>query len=153
VGQVASFTIRGKKFQSLAICLTTDQLLFISLFGKVLSRSKEECCMKPYEEVREYCIRKLARILSECVACSHSDRAMLDWLTAEQWVNTNKTIVDGIYDCFQAAAAISPDQVQGFETFDRLCGRAVWDSLYQPLQKVLELPYQSTARYTHIRFS
>ena len=109
--------------------------------------------MSTYAEVREFCIRKLACILSECVACSHTDRAMLDWLTAEQFVNTNKAMVDGIYDFFSAATASPSGQVQDFEAFNRLCGRAVWDGLYQPLRKVLGLPYRPTPHYTHIRFS
>jgi hypothetical protein len=109
--------------------------------------------MSTYAEVREFCIRKLARILSECVVCSHNDRARLDWLTAEQFISANKATVDGIYDCFRAATATLPGQVQDFEAFDRLCGRAVRDSLYQPLQKALGLPYRPTAHYTYIRFS
>jgi len=109
--------------------------------------------MRSYAEVREFCIRKLAQILYECVGCSHTDRERLDWLTAEQFVDVNKATVDGIYDCFQAATAIQADQVQDFETFNRLCGRAVWDSLYHPLQKVLRLPYQPKPHYTHVIFS
>lgn len=115
--------------------------------------SEKEYCMPTYEEVREFCIRKLARILSECVACSHEDREKLDRQTAEAWVDEHKAVMDCIYDCFEAATFTLPYRDQGFERFDQLCGRAVWDSLFQPLKRELRLSSQPTVpHYTHIRF-
>lgn len=110
--------------------------------------------MATYEQVREFCIQKLARILYDCVVCSHSARDKLDWFTAQKFVDGNKATVDDIRECFQRAIAMLPaEQVQDFEAFDRVCGRAVWDKLYQPLQRALQLPYRPIPQYTYIRFS
>lgn len=108
--------------------------------------------MVAHADVRTFCIQKLARILYDCVACSHADRGLFDWLAAEQFIDANKPTVDGIYDCFRAATEMPAGQDQGFETFDRICGRAVWDSLYQPLRRNLDLPRRAIHRYTHVRF-
>lgn len=105
--------------------------------------------MKTYAEVCEFCVRKLAEILYQCVACSHANRAALDWRTAENFVQSNKPTLDAIHDCFQSSCG----QTQDYEAFDKICGRAVWDGMYQPLQEILGLPYKPTPHYTHIRFS
>ena len=109
--------------------------------------------MRTYAEVREFCIRKLAHILYECVACYDVERAKLDWLTAEQFVDANKPAMDGLYDCFQAATAPPLGQIQDFQTFDRLCSLAIWDMMYQPLKEKLNLPYGPIPHYTYIRYS
>lgn len=111
----------------------------------------KECGMRSYEEVREFCIRKLAQNLYECVACSHRDRAMLDWLTAERFVASNKKVMDRICDHFYAKTK-SMTECAGYETFDSVCGRMVWDSLYQPLRQSLNLPYAFPPHYTHVLF-
>lgn len=105
--------------------------------------------MRTYAEVRQFCVKKLARILYDCLACSQPDRAMLDWLTAERCVDTNKHIVYAICSCFEAATDVINGQVQDFEMFDRLCGRAVWDGLYRPMRKTMGWPHPD---YSYIRF-
>lgn len=107
--------------------------------------------MRSYEEVREFCIRKLAQVLYECVSCSHHDRAMLDWLTAERFIASNKAVMDRIYDRFHAKTKPLPGSAD-YETFDRVCGRVVWDSLYQPLRQSLNLPHGFPPHYTHVLF-
>ena len=107
--------------------------------------------MRSYEEVREFCVRKLAQVLYECVASSHQDRAMLDWLTAERFIAANKQNMDRIYDRFCTKTKALTECV-GYEIFDQVCGRAVWDSLYQPLRQSLSLPHGFPPHYTHVLF-
>jgi len=112
--------------------------------------------------VRELCIRKLARILYDCVECSESDRALIDWRAAEQVVDANRHFVarmvqvlvdDALWGASQRRTYKSGVTVQGVawlefkfdpERFEQVCGKAVWDDLYQPM--VLSSPY------TRVRF-
>ena len=103
------------------------------------------------ECVRRFCVEKLARILYDCVACSGGDRALLDWLTAERFVLANQDRVDLIVAMYRAEL-ITTKRGESFASFDRLCGRAVWDGFYQPLRKELRLSLGDVPYYTHIRF-
>ena len=105
-----------------------------------------------YKTVRNFCVRKLAQILYECVAYSHEDRALADWRTAEWFVNNNPGIVDVVYDLFMARASALKPPIFDFEVFDKLCGRAVWNAMFQPMEKQLGLSHQDLPRYTHVRF-
>lgn len=110
-----------------------------------------------HQIVREFCIRKLARILYDCLGYSHSDRALADWQTAKEFVTDNHHIVNLIAKILELRM-LTQEPACDFETFDRICGRDVWDGMYQPLQKLLKLPYRPmssespTPHYTHIRF-
>lgn len=106
--------------------------------------------MRDFHQVQRFCIKKLAKILSECVACSHEDRQLLDWLTAERFVKAHGNAVDMIGDRFDEMSIRIEDP--NFETFDWLCGRLVWDWLYQPWKKELGLPNRPVPHYTYITF-
>ncbi|OGZ62739.1 MAG: hypothetical protein A2639_02785 [Candidatus Staskawiczbacteria bacterium RIFCSPHIGHO2_01_FULL_34_27] len=109
--------------------------------------------------VRKFCIRKLAQILYECVETNTTDRALLDWFTAESafdkihWSSQMSGIFlmalaeefDRKANTERRQAKIDPNVIN-YETFDRLCGRAVWDYLYQPCKGMLP------KEYTKIRF-
>ncbi len=114
--------------------------------------------------VERFCIVKLANILWQCVEFSVTDRAEADWLTAERFVKTNSDLVDRVLQAFISQITPVPGQASGetlvegapfdtsYDTFVVKCGRAVWDYLYQPLQKSLGLPYYPPAHYMYIRF-
>ena len=106
--------------------------------------------MNVYETVKEFCVRKLAQILYDCLECSASDRALHDWLTAERFVNSNSGTVSLIVEILKSQLPIAQDYT--FETFDKICGRAVWDGMYQPLKRQLWLTYYPESHYTYVRF-
>ena len=110
--------------------------------------------------VVEFCTRKLAQQLYECVECSHCDRAATDWFVAKWFVKMNYGTVDLIMAKFRTLVA--EDQICSttvidntlflglrfsYESFDHLCGRDVWDKLYQSLKK--QMP---NSIHTRIRF-
>ena len=109
--------------------------------------------MNFYDCVRRFCVMKLARILYDCVDCSVSDRAFLDWYVAEGFVFANAHITDLIVALFKARRAEVGAVNEDFATFERLCGRAVWDGFYQPFRKTLNFTPRETPHYTRIRFS
>ncbi len=92
------------------------------------------------ECVRRFCVEKLARILYDCVASSAGNRALLDWFTAERFVLANGHITD-LVTAFYRAELLRISRDAEFASFDRLCGRAVWDSFYQPLRRELRLSF------------
>lgn len=104
--------------------------------------------------VRRFCVIKLAQILYECVECERSDRAVADWLAAERFVVTNPDTIEAIASRFMtmlqqgnfvhSSLDITETLVSnlgGYETFNRFCGRVVWDLLYQRIRGVLTLPH------------
>jgi len=108
--------------------------------------------MNLHQTVTEFCIRKLAQILYDCVEYSQSDRALTDWQTAEDFVRRNPHVVDLICQLFETQLSAVHKLNCDFKTFDEFCGRAVWTGLYQPLKKWLGLPYKPVPHYTQIRF-
>ena len=109
--------------------------------------------MNPHEVVERFCVRKLAHILFENVFCSHEKRDHLDWFTAQGFVQNHSHIVHLIYRIFQLqidkAGILAPD----FNDFDTLCGRAVWDGLYQSIWWELNFSDSSEAHYTSVRYT
>ena len=110
-----------------------------------------------------FSLRKLSRILYDCVECSHSDRSMLDWLTAEQFMKDNEAFFYKVRDAFLAQTRISsfdgnslvsdlpPSIDVSYDGLDRSIGRSVWDNLYQPLRRALLIEFRMP-RYTGIKF-
>lgn len=116
--------------------------------------------MRIYTLFWEFCIRKLARILYDCVECSHTDRAELDWLTAEKFIKENRWRLAPILSEFLAATKLSensfvsdvPSSIDiSYGGLDRVYGRMVWDELYQPLRLALRTKMEMP-RHTRIRF-
>ena len=103
------------------------------------------------EWVQRFCIEKLARILYDCVACSSSDRSLLDWLTAERFVLANQDRVDLIVALFGTRRTKLEGDRNEFAEFDWFCGRAVWGCFYQALRKELRVSSGEAPHYTHIR--
>jgi hypothetical protein len=113
------------------------------------------------EVIEKFCIEKLARILYDCVDSLYSDRAELDWRTAENFVKRHPGLIYNMMRlftnrCLQEQLCVTT-MVNGevlhvqldcnFATFDRLCGQIVWYEMYQTLKRVLPRPL-----YTRIRF-
>lgn len=104
--------------------------------------------------IEGYCAKKLAQILYDNVGCLQEDRALLDWQLAENFVRMNSTFADTMVRAFicqqaveqisgltQAAEIISLRLDMSYENFERLCGKAVWDNLYQKIRPLLRTPY------------
>jgi len=90
------------------------------------------------EMVRECCIRKLAHILYQCVECP-GKRAIIDWTTAENYVDGNQWVIDNVMD--RISEGEKEDLVKrGTEVFDRMLGRFIWDCCYQTLKLHLPRP-------------
>ncbi|MBA3047196.1 hypothetical protein KKC83_06060 [Patescibacteria group bacterium] len=53
--------------------------------------------MKTEVVIREYCIKKLAQILYDCVECP-GDRAKIDWATAQNHIDGNRWVVDTVME-------------------------------------------------------
>ena len=103
--------------------------------------------------VMELCVTKLAQQLYECVNCANQDRAQIDWNWALGFVESAPQLVDAIVAEFvgglarEQLADILPATLSlEYPAFDRLCGRAVWDRMFQQLKHQLLYPY------TNIRF-
>jgi len=96
--------------------------------------------------IKRFCTQKLAQILYDCVwaDCLGRERAPLDWYTAEGFVNENSSVVNSIFRMIQDKMV----QDLSYGTLDRLYGRFVWDNLYQPIKKSLQM----RDKYTHICF-
>ena len=76
-----------------------------------------------------------------------------DDVTSETFVNENPKVIDCIFRILDTKVFV-PGLTCDFETFDRFCGRAVWEGLYQPLKKSLRLPHKNdnAPHYTAILF-
>jgi len=113
--------------------------------------------------VKEFCVRKLARILYDCVSVQEgTKRELIDWYTAESFVEKNletvRLIGSGFISGLLTEASLWTKDVNSnslvlhldlsFELFDRLCGRNVWDKLYQPIKMCL----LTSVPYTRIHF-
>lgn len=110
-----------------------------------------------------FCTEKLARILYDCVGCTNGDRSLLDWFTAERFVRTHAGGFEEVIAAFlsqpgaedlepQTYARQIPSSIDtSFEGLERVCGRAVWDMMFQPLRWELEDQFEKV-HYTHIRF-
>lgn len=119
--------------------------------------------MNIYGLIWEFCVRKLARILYDCVECSHKDRDMLDWSTAERFMQTNSSAVTEVISAFLAqpsAAGFSrislvrnlPSSIDtSYEGLERALGKTVWEKLYQPLRLALGAQF-NTPHHTRIIF-
>ena len=121
------------------------------------------------ELVERYCVQKLASILYECLEFSDADRAETDWLTAENFVKRHPESVERIVDTFIDYAeehqsfelSIMSDDTSveaalsdfSYDMFVEICGREVWDCLYQPFRIQSGLPYNRYPHYTLIRFA
>lgn len=114
----------------------------------------------------QFCVRRLASVLYECVAFSHADRAEADWLTAEEFVRKNQGAVNIILKRLISRMPPAQDQISGgtlvdkvpfdinYDKFVSMCGRDVWDLLYQPLKRWLGVPHDPPRpHYTHIIFA
>lgn len=126
-----------------------------------LSFLHKEADMNITQLVREFCVRKLAQILYDNVECSVADRALLDWTTAEVFVDAHRHFVDrmsralvsdAVHDKLYGSKAESNGTVLlhfiiSFADFERVCGRDVWDDLYQPFQRLA-----MREPYTRVRF-
>jgi len=102
--------------------------------------------MNLWDYVAALCTKKLADVLFHNVDCSHEDRATVDWLTAEAFVVKNPGAVDVVCLRFVARSALLGQDFRKvaiwdvpvdlrYEAFDRLCGRIVWDLLYQKIRR------------------
>jgi hypothetical protein len=110
--------------------------------------------------IGEFCQQKLARILSECVKCSSSDRSMLDWLTAERFIRGNPHLVEGVLKDFLARPeadglsrnSLPPSSIDtSFEGLEQVHGYAVFERLFYPLSRDLKAQIRMP-RYTDFRF-
>jgi hypothetical protein len=108
--------------------------------------------------VEQFCIKRLAEVLWECVECSTADRTEFDWLTAERFVKKNPSLVSRALTAFVFGQAPADTPVEdlpfdiGYDTFVVKCGRTIWSYFYQPLQKQLNLPFYPVPHYTYVRF-
>ena len=84
-------------------------------------------------KIREFCIRKVAQILYDCVACSESDRAEIDWHTAENFIKKHHV------DHFTILA--NDHNVKTWEDFDRELGRFAWENFYRSIKWCLPPVY------------
>jgi len=88
---------------------------------------------------------------------------MLDWLTAERFIRGRKDAFEKVLSAFLAqpnATNFSADsRVQdmpssvdiSYEGLERVLGRVVWDELYQPLRRDVEIMI-NMPHYTRIIF-
>ncbi len=101
--------------------------------------------------IREYCVKKLAQILHDCVECP-GNRAEIDWATAQRYIDEHSYIVDHVAD--RLVSAIVADKARGlsmgdtvtielkcdYDKFDQLFGRYIWEVCYQMIQRTLPRP-------------
>lgn len=104
--------------------------------------------MKLLQLVERLCVKKIADILRKNVDCSRDDRTETDWLTAETLVMKRPDAVHIVFQEFVPQSTFpgqDPERVSiwdvpfdiRYEAFDRLCGQAVWDHLYQKIKDML----------------
>ena len=134
----------------------------MSSFGSRLFY-KGDGAMTLKDLVERFCIQRLASVLWQCVEVSVTDRAELDWLTAEGFVKKNSHLVDRVLQTFVSLMP-QPNNISGetavefvpydttYYTFVQNCGRTIWDYMYQPLKESLRCSYHPTPHYTYIRF-
>lgn len=104
------------------------------------------------ELVERFCIQKLANILWECLEFSGTNRAEVDWLTAENFVKNNPQLVDPVFQRFLSQIGEQSkffDYGAGslkvlsfdasYETFVARCGSMVWNLMYKPFRRSSEL--------------
>ena len=109
-----------------------------------------------YQLMESFCTRKLAEQLY--VDCVDPDRALADWNAAQNFVARNQGFVLAMVTCFPARLAqqlsgttkfasigdtntVTIELLLDYKSFDRLCGRDVWDALYQRIQKCLPVTH------------
>ena len=107
--------------------------------------------MKTEVVIREYCIKKLAQILYDCVECP-GDRAKIDWATAQNHIDGNRWVVDTVMENLikkwvndHVRERILSNQIIvniecNFERFDQLFGRYIWNACYQRIKPILPRP-------------
>ncbi len=123
--------------------------------------SQGDGAMTLRELIEQFCIKRLAEVLWQCVACSDANRAELDWLTAENFVKKHPPMIDNFFPMLvsQMGAPNCPPDLPienangiSYNGFVELCGKAVWDYFYQPLKAELKLPHHPVPHYTHVRY-
>lgn len=110
--------------------------------------------MATFETIKEWCTRKLAHVLYECmeVAPSCEDRALLDWNTAESIVNDHPYAITHITRLASANEGFNQRPLDE-GTFDVLFGRTVFENLYQQWRCEVEHGgSQQSCTYTRCRF-
>lgn len=112
------------------------------------------------DAVKEFCVKKLARLLYDYVDCSLSDRADTDWKTAEAFVKDNDHLVIRMVWTFTAAVlrdqlneatAIESEALSlrvdcSFKAIERVCGDIVCGYLFCSLQSKLPRPLYGQVR-------